>query len=212
MYTVTVHRPRVIQFSFSQLQTRARPATPPADPTSPDFDSEPCQGQHRPSPVSAISSSYDLPGNVNLTGMHHPTRTSPRQPKVHNALYVSLHRSHCIGARGGPALAGRPPAHRSAQPSADGPLTGNYVHFLVQPATPQTPTAPALEPLPPKGMAALCFENSTASVINDIVCRAAAEADGRMAYMIVAQVGGHDVATSPGRTTPRVRACMHLLR
>ena len=29
------------------------------------------------------------------------------------------------------------------------------------------------------GMAALCFENSTASVINDIVCRAVADADGR---------------------------------
>ena len=41
------------------------------------------------------------------------------------------------------------------------------------------------------GMAALCFENSTASIINGIVCRAAAEADGRMDYRIVAQMGGH---------------------
>jgi len=44
---------------------------------------------------------------------------------------------------------------------------------------------------PPMGMAALCFENSTASIINGIVCRAAAEADGRMDYRIVAQMGGH---------------------
>ena len=63
-------------------------------------------------------------------------------------------------------------AHRSAQPSADGP---HDVPFLstrvgttpaaaaihstpmdpVQPATPQTPTTPALEPLPPMGMTAL---------------------------------------------------------
>ena len=62
------------------------------------------------------------------------------------------------------------------------------------PATPQTPTAPALEPLPPMGMVALCFENSIASVMNDIVCRVAAQADGHTVYMIVAQVGGH-VAT-----------------
>ena len=44
---------------------------------------------------------------------------------------------------------------------------------------------------PPMGMVALCFENSTASIINDIVCRAAAEADGRVDYRIVAQMGGH---------------------
>ena len=44
------------------------------------------------------------------------------------------------------------------------------------------------------GMAAHCFQNSTASVINDIVCRAAAEAGGRTVYRIVAQVGGQ-VAT-----------------
>jgi len=55
----------------------------------------------------------------------------------------------------------------------------------VQPATPQTSTAPALEPLPPMGMAALCFDNSTRSAINDIVCRAA-EADNRTVYRIVA--------------------------
>jgi len=38
------------------------------------------------------------------------------------------------------------------------------------------PDCSCLEPLPPVGMTALCFENSTASIINDIVCRAAAEA------------------------------------
>ena len=41
------------------------------------------------------------------------------------------------------------------------------------------------------GMAPLCFENSTASIINDIVCRAATEADGRMDCRILAQMGGH---------------------
>ena len=55
----------------------------------------------------------------------------------------------------------------------------------VHQATPQTATAPALEPLPPKRMAALCFDSTTRSAINDIVCRAA-EADNRAVYRIVA--------------------------
>jgi len=55
----------------------------------------------------------------------------------------------------------------------------------IQPAVPQTPTAPALKPLPPMGMAALCFDNSTRSARNDIASREA-EADGRTVYKIVA--------------------------
>jgi len=55
----------------------------------------------------------------------------------------------------------------------------------VQPATPQTPTGPAFETLPPMGMGALCFDSSTRSAINYIICRAA-EADGCTVSKIVA--------------------------
>jgi len=50
----------------------------------------------------------------------------------------------------------------------------------VQLVTPQTPTAPALEPLPPMDMTALCFDNSTRSAINDI----AGLTDGQLPYVL----------------------------
>jgi len=79
---------------------------------------------------------------------------------------------------------------------------------VVPPAIPQTPTAPALEPLPSMAMAALCFDNSSRSAIDDIACRAA-EADGRTVYRIVAAtlpVRGH-VATCRQRTANASCSC-----
>jgi len=77
----------------------------------------------------------------------------------------------------------------------------------VQPATPQTPTASALETLPPMGMGALCFDNSTRSAINYIICRAA-EADGRTVSKIVAAtLRVKDVATCRRRIANASWSC-----
>jgi len=102
------------------------------------------------------------------------TRKSPRQPRVRRlwkTVCHLLHDSHFIRAGRDPVPAGRPPVYRSAHPSVDGPYDGRRcavpdLHTrvgvtpaaaathgtaadAVQPATSQTPTASALEPLHP---------------------------------------------------------------
>jgi len=72
-----------------------------------------------------------------------------------------------------------------AAPAAAAATPGAAVDVMQSAATLQAPAAPALEPLQPMSMAALCFANSTRSAINDIACRAA-EAAGRTVYRIVA--------------------------